>query len=108
MKLEQLTEAKYAEDQNPQFTGLTVEQFVKKFFEYEEELSSEGHSKHFYPKDGLLVQDSDGDNIQWLIRTEEEHASGPGNWVAIDHQSDRSWTVDPTKLIVFQAKLLYK
>ncbi len=109
MKLFQLNEAKYAEDKSPEFSGLTAEQVIKKFFDLNDEVSTPGHSRHFEPKEGLLIQDaSGGDIIQWIVFTEAEHYYGHGMWIALDHNTDKEWSVDPSKLIVSQTRILYK
>ncbi len=102
MKIKQLTEAKYAEEK-PQFTGLTAEQVVKKFFDLEEEMSEEGDNKHFYAKEGLHVIDNvNGEEVKWLIFMEDR------TWISLDHDNDRQLFVNPSKFTVYQQRVLYK
>ncbi len=106
MKIKQLLEAKYAEDENPQHTGFSSEKVIKMFFDFEEDISDlerhPGNPRHFSPKDGLVIFDRSGSNIEWLVLHDKR------KWIAIDNNTGEDWSVDPSTFIISKTKLIYK
>ena len=108
MKIKQLIEAKYAEDENPQYTNLTSEKVVKMFFDFEEDISdlrrNPGNPRHFSPKEGLVVRDRSVNDISWLVIHDEKN----WKWIALDNNTGEDWSVDPSTFIISKTKLIYK
>ena len=81
MKLGQILEAKYATDENPQYTGFSANKVIERFFDFnsEEEVDEDLFQKTFSPKNGLYIEDGEeGDQVNWLVLRNDEWYSYVG------------------------------
>jgi len=113
MKLKQITEAKYATGK-PQFSNLSSEKVVGKFFDEEIEQSeehAEGHDENdylfgarfFYVKSGLVVYDDrHGEDLSNVI------AMRDGKWITMNHEEETEWEVNPSKFKIHMTTLIYE
>ncbi len=118
MKLRQIQEAKYAKGK-AQFSNLSSEKVVGKFFDEDIEMSrehAEGHDENdhlfgarfFYVKSGLVVYDNKhGENISNVVLYPNKGRK-KGKWATINHEEETEWEVNPAKFKIHMKTLVYE
>ncbi len=113
MKIQQLIEAKYATGK-PQFSNLSSEKVVGKFFDEDVEMSREHAedyeekdyffgARFFYVKSGLVVYD---DKLDESISNVT--AMRDGKWITTDYEGETEREVTPSKFKVHMQTLVYE
>ena len=113
MKIQQLLEAKYAKGK-AQFSNLSSEKVVGKFFDEDIEQSKEAAedygkdeylfgARFFYVKSELVVYDDrHEESISNVI------AKRNGKWITTNYEGENEWEVIPSKFKVYMQTLVYE
>ena len=115
MKIAQLTEAKYQQDNKPEFTSLTNEQIIKKFMHLDPELSDMGENLHFYCDKNVHIYDKgrNGGEVNWCVvyppgSTHERGHPNEETWYfVVDHNHDDEWQTNPQKWQISKLTVLF-
>ena len=118
MKIQQLIEAKYATGK-PQFSNLSSEKVIGKFFDEDVEQSKEAYEEYdkddhlfgarfFYVKSGLVVYDDrHGEHINNVVLYPKKGRK-KSKWATIDHEEETEWEVNPAKFKIHMKTLVYE
>lgn len=116
MKIAQLMEAKYQQDDKPEFTNLSNEQIFKKFMHLEPEMSEEGENMHFYTDKNIHIYDKGRDGsgeVNWVVvyppgtTRERGHPNEETWYFVIDHDQDNEWQTNPQQWQISQLRILF-